>query len=156
MKSPPIRPAPRSSRSWPPLELELRGSRRLAAAWVLWCLALAVAMALGCALPGWIRLGVSTLVLGALRRGALTLRAGGGRLRWQADGRWRHQEPGMSGTYVQPTPPQRLGPMLWLSWPGPGGRRYFPLEVSGVEPKARRTLKARMKFSGSVGSSRAP
>lgn len=156
MPDPPTRPSPRSLRSSPPLELELRGSRRLAAAWALWSLALAAGLLIGCALPWWCRLGLSALAAGAGWRGALTLLSAGGLLRWEADGRWRHAEPALPAAYVQPGPLQRLGLILWLRWPTSGGHRYFPVDGSGVEPKAWRALKARMKFSGPVGHSRAP
>jgi hypothetical protein len=156
MQGPPIRTSPRWSRSWPPLEFELGATWRLAAAWALWCLALAWALWIGCDLALWCRLALVALVLAMLWRGVRLLRSRGGRLCWDADGRWRHAAGANPGAYVQPGPPRRLGPILWLSWPAPGGRRYLSLDSACVEPKAWRAIKARMKFSGQLGHEKLP
>jgi hypothetical protein len=110
----------------------------------------------GCDLPLWCRLALVALVLAILWRGVRELRSGGGRLHWEGDGRWRYEAGAQQGAYVQPRPPRRLGPILWLSWPAPGRRRYLSLDSACVEPKAWRAIKARMKFSGQVGHARSP
>jgi hypothetical protein len=165
MSNPTIRPWRRSSRSWPPVELELHGSPRLAVLWALWALALAAALWTGCALPWWSRLGLAGLALGAGWRGVLSLlgrrglaahRTTNGRLRWERDGRWWHQSGALEGTYVQPDPPQRLGSLLWLRWREQGRRRYLLFDARTAEPRALARLKARMKFTVSEGHSRQP
>ena len=156
MKDPPIRPSPRSSRNWPPLEFELRGSPRLAAAWALWCIALGLSLWLGCDLPWWYRLGLVLLVLIALWRGVRGFLRYGGRLHCESDGQWRHEPPKAAATYVQPTPPRALGPLLWLAWPVRGRRRYLTVDSAGVEPNAWRAIKARMRFPGQVGQDKSP
>ena len=123
---------------------------------MLWCLALAAGLWFGCALPWWCRLGMAASAAGAGWRGALTFLPGGGQFRWEADGRWRHEESALPAVYVQPDALQRLGPILWLRWTACGGRRYFPVLAAGVEPKAWRALKARMKFKAPAGHYRSP
>jgi len=165
MHNPPNRPWLRSSRNWPPVEFDLNGSPLLALLWALWAVALAAALWAGCALPRWPRLGLAGLALGAGWRGALDFlgqrgavagRAGGGQLRWERDGRWWHQSGSLPGTYVQPDPAQRLGPLLWLRWRTPQGRRYLLLDAHSAEPRRLARLKARMKFTAPLGRNRAP
>jgi hypothetical protein len=121
----------------------------VAAGWALWCLALAAGLWLGCALAGWMRLGLAALALSAGWLGARQLGRGAGALRlvWEPDGRWRVY--GASGTdsYVQTDPPRRLGPLLWVSWRGGRGARYLHADGIPVEPMALRTLKARMRLA---------
>jgi hypothetical protein len=143
MKDPPIQLSPRSSRNWPPLDVELRGSPRLAAAWALWCFALGAGLWWGCDLPWWCRLGLLCLVTLALRQGVRSFLAGGGKLRCEPDGQWRYEPPQAATSYVQIAAPRLLGPLLWLGWP--------VVDSSRVEPNAWRAIKARMRFPGPVG-----
>ena len=121
----------------------------MALGWVLWCLALAAGLWLGCALAAQLRLGLAALVVSAGWLGALQLRRGAGALRlvWEPDGRWRVYGGSSAGTYVQPEPPRRLGPILWVSWRGGRGARYLHADGIPVEPMALRTLKARMRLA---------
>jgi hypothetical protein len=124
---------------------------RLAAAWALWCLALALGLWFGCALPGWARGLLCLLALAALWRGGRQLlgRPGGvdGGWRWEADGRWRSAGRFGPAAYVAMDPPRRLGPCLWLRWQAASGHRYLLVDGAGMEPKALALIKARMKFS---------
>ncbi|HVN99555.1 MAG TPA: hypothetical protein VMT49_05900 [Steroidobacteraceae bacterium] len=157
MNDPPTRPSPRSSRNWPPLEFETRGSPRLAVVWSLWCAALGLGLWLGCDLPRWCRLALELPVLQALWRGAGALLHGRVRLRCGPDGRWRCADPRPGAPYVQADPPRVLGPLLWLRWPSPAGRdRYQSVDRPGVEPNTWRAIKARMRFPGQVGRDRSP
>lgn len=124
----------------------------MAAGWVLWCLALAAGLWAGCALAAWLRLGLVALVLSAGWIGARQLRRGAGALRlaWEPDGRWRMHDGSGAGSYVQPDPPRRLGPILWVRWRGGRGARYLHADGIPVEPKALRTLKARMRLAEPV------
>jgi hypothetical protein len=151
MKNPPTRPSPRSFRNWPPLDLELRGSPRLATAWGLWCIALAAAMWWGCDLAWWWRLALLGVVALALWRGVRVFLIGEGQLRCDAGQRWRHEAKKGETTYVQADAPRLLGPLLWFSWRSPRGRRFVTLDASRVEPNAWRALKARMRFPGPAG-----
>ena len=121
----------------------------MAAGWILWCLALAAGLWVGCALATWLRLALAALVLSAGWFGARQLRRGAGALRlvWEPDGRWRVYGGSGAGSYVQPDPPRRLGPILWISWPGGRGARYLHADGIPVEPMALRTLKARMRLA---------
>jgi hypothetical protein len=67
-------------------------------------------------------------------------------LTWQPDGRWWLQERSGRGSYVQPRPPQRLGPLLWLHWRSDGRRRMLIIDASVVEPNPWRRLKAGLKL----------
>jgi hypothetical protein len=121
----------------------------VAVAWLLWCLALAAGLWTGCALAVWLRLGLIALVLSAGWLGVRQLRRGAGALRlvWEPDGRWRVYSGPSAGTYVQPDAPRRLGPLLWVSWRGGRRGRYLHADGIPVEPKALRTLKARMRLA---------
>ncbi|MBS0388652.1 MAG: hypothetical protein JSR15_09240 [Proteobacteria bacterium] len=157
MNDPPIRPSPRSSRNWPPLEFELRGSPRLAAAWVSWCGALALGLWLGCDLPGWWRLALVLMTTIAAWQGARGLLGCCGRVRCELDGRWRYGYPAARPAYVQADPPRCLGPVLWLRWPARGrGHRYWIIDAACVEPNAWRAIKARMRFPGPVRRDHSP
>lgn len=153
-----------SWRNWPPVEIEQSGSLRLSLGWALWCLALTMGLWFGCALPWWIRLGLSQLALGAGWCGASVLlgrRAGtNGRVRWQADGRWWFAQQGCQGAgqgvYVQPGSVCRLGGFLWLRWRDSSGWRYFVADGGNMEPMALARLKARMKFTRPMGLTGAP
>ncbi|MDE2218852.1 MAG: hypothetical protein KGL25_12105 [Gammaproteobacteria bacterium] len=114
-------------------------------------MALVAAIACGCDLEPWVRLGIVAAVLVILWRGVEQLRSPGGRLHWHGDGRWRHEPGAMTGNYVQPRSLRRLGSVLWLAWPAADGHRYASLDASGVEPKDWRAIKARMKFPGHFG-----
>ena len=146
MKSPPTRPSPRSSRNWPPLDLELRGSPRLAIAWISWCTALGAALWWGCDLAWWWRLALLGVVALALWRGVREFRVTDGRLRWDGGQRWRHEPQHGEAAYVQVDAPRLLGSLLWLRWPLAGGRRFVTLDAARVEPNAWRAIKARMRF----------
>jgi hypothetical protein len=124
----------------------------VAVGWALWCLALATGLWLGCALAAWLRLGLAALALSAGWLGARQLRRGAGALRlvWEPDGRWRVYSGSNAGTYVQPQAPRRLGSLLWVSWSGGRGARYLHADGIPVEPKALRTLKARMRLAAPV------
>ncbi len=133
------------------MELSLSGSRGLACGWVLWCLALALGLWLGCALPAGWRLGLVAVVALAGWRGYLRLRRPeeGRSLRWEADGRWRVEGGSGPGAYVQPGRLRRLGRVVWIGWPGNGTTgRYFHADGVLVEPKALAALKGRVKFAG--------
>jgi hypothetical protein len=121
----------------------------MAAGWVLWCLALAAGLWVGCALSAWLRLALAFLVLAAGWFGARQLRRGAGALRlvWEPDGRWRVHGGSSAGSYVQPDPPRRLGPILWVGWSDGRGARYLHADGIPVEPMALRTLKARMRLA---------
>ena len=148
---------PRSSCNWPPLEFELRGSPRLAAAWALWCGALALGLWLGCDLPAWYRLGLVLMTAVAARQGARSLLACRGRVRCGPDGRWQYAGPGATAAYVQADPPRCLGPVLWLRCPARGrAHRFVAVDAACVEPNAWRAIKARMRFPGQVGRDRSP
>ena len=132
---------------------------------MLWCLALAAGLWFGCALPAWSRLGPAAFALGAGWRGAAELlgrrpgqagQAARARLCWQSDGRWWWEAPPSLGAYVQPAPLCRLGPIFWLAWPTPGGRRYFSIDGRDMEPKAFARLKARMRFAAPARHYRSP
>ena len=124
----------------------------MAVAWVLWCLALAAGLWLGCALAAQLRLGLVALVLCAGWAGARQLRRGAGALRlvWEPDGRWRVYGASGADSYVQTDPPRRLGPLLWVSWRGGRGARCLHADGIPVEPMALRTLKARMRLAASA------
>lgn len=98
------------------------------------------------------------LALWAGWRGALRLlhRGPAGRLLWEADGRWRFESGSQPGAYVQPGPIRRLGPIVWISWPGVGSGRNFHADGLCVEPKALAALQARVKFNGPVSHRRSP
>lgn len=121
----------------------------MAAGWLLWCLALAAGLWLGCALPTWLRLGLAALVVSAGWLGARQLRRGAGALGllWEPDGRWRVYGASGADSYVQTEPPRRLGPILWVSWRAHGATRYLHADGVPVEPKALRTLKTRMRLA---------
>jgi hypothetical protein len=148
MKNPPTRPSQRSSRNWPPLDLELRGSPRLAIAWSSWCIALAAALWWGCDLAwGW-RLALLSIVALALWRGVREFMGTHGRLQWDASQQWRHEPQQGEGAYVQADAPRLLGSLLWLRWPSAGRHRIVTLDAARVEPNAWRAIKARMRFQG--------
>jgi hypothetical protein len=151
MKSPPTRPSPRSSRNWPPLDLELRGSPRLAIAWSAWCAALAAALWWGCDLAWWWRVSLLGVVALASWHGVREFQGTAGRLRCDGRQHWRHEPQPGEADYVQLGTPHLLGPLLWLRWPSPGGRRFVTLDAARVEPNAWRMIKAAMKFPGPAG-----
>ena len=130
----------------------------MALGWALWCLALAAGLWAGCALAPWLRFGLAALMLPVGGLGARHLRRGAGALRlvWQSDGRWRIHGGSGAGSYVQPDPPRRLGPILWVSWPGGRGASYLHADGIRVEPIALRALKGRMRLAEQVGRRRSP
>ena len=130
----------------------------MALGWALWCLALAAGLWAGCALVPWLRFGLAALMLPVGGLGARHLRRGAGaaRLVWEADGRWRLQGGSHPGSYVEPDPPRRLGPILWISWRGGRGAGYLHADGIRVEPIALRALKGRMRLAEPVGHRRSP
>jgi len=141
---------PRSSRSWPPVELGLEPPRWLAWSWLLWCVALGLGLWLGCDLDAGCRAALAAAVAVARWQGYRQLRRSGvsRRLRWEPDGRWRLDGDAGPVTYVQPGPPRRLGAMIWIRWREEPGGRYFRADGIVVEPKARSALKARTNVAG--------
>jgi hypothetical protein len=131
--------------------MELIGSPRLAAAWVLWCLALAVGLVAGTSLAMPLRAGLGLLLPVPACLGVRLLLARQphdiGRLRWQADGRWWLQDRRGRCAYVQPQPPQRLGSLLWFRWQEAGRRRVLIIDGTTVEPNQWRRLKAGLQFA---------
>jgi hypothetical protein len=142
---------PRSSRNWPPVTIELRGSPRLALAWALWCLGLGASLWAGCSLPGWACSGLDLLLAALAWRGAALLlgrgaQGGPQRLRWESDGRWWHERDPDPGVYVELDPPRRLGRLVWLRWAGPQGPGWWCLDGATMEPNAWARLQARMRL----------
>ena len=126
-------------------------------------MALGASLWLGCALPGWARVGLELFVLALTWRGAARLlgRGGGapwagGRLRWEPDGRWWYESARQQGSYVHSDPPRRLGALLWLRWTGAQGPQRCCLDGAAMELKAWALLKARMKLSAPAGRLRSP
>jgi hypothetical protein len=125
-------------------------------AWLAWCLALSVSVALaawrGVADSGpwpWaLAYPLAALPLVLIRPGWRWLLGRGARaprrLRWQGDGRWWLEEQGGWAGYVSLAAPRRLGPLVWLGGRGPRGRIHCLLDGNTMEPNALRRLQARV------------